>query len=139
MCGSGVIEKKLIRSSFDLPEDPYLPNEVLWRQKEQFSDGVGYGWIDGLKDVAESKVTDLQMKFAGSRFTTNPPTSKEEYMYREIFSKHFPNPSASSTVPTGGKSIACSTETAIKWDKSFQEAADPSGRAIAGVHNDSYH
>ena len=131
------IEKHLIRHAFDTKDDPYLPDEILWRQKEQFSDGVGYNWIDTLKEVAENKVSNLQMKYASSRFPIAPPQTKEEYMYREIFSKHFPSPAAAKTVPTG-KSIACSTPIAIEWDKSFQSMADPSGRAILGVHVDAY-
>ena len=131
------IEKHLIRHAFDDKEEPYLPDEILWRQKEQFSDGVGYNWIDTLKEIAEDKVSDLQMKYASSRFPIAPPQTKEEYMYREIFSKHFPSPAAAKTVPTG-KSIACSTPIAIEWDKSFQSMADPSGRAILGVHVDAY-
>ena len=138
MCPGKSIEKFCLRSAFDEPEDPYLPDEILWRQKEQFSDGVGYSWIDALKATAENKVSDLQMKFAANRFPDSPPTSKEEYMYREIFSHHFPSPSAKKTVPIQGKSIACSTEAAIKWDEAFQNAADPSGRAVAGVHEQAY-
>jgi len=93
------MEKYTLRKAFDDPENPYLPKEVLWRQKEQFSDGVGYGWIDHLKAEAESLVTDLQMKFASSRFPVSTPKSKEEYMYRDLFSKHFPSPAAAGTVP----------------------------------------
>ena len=133
----GRIEKMAIREAFNVKDDPYLPDEVLWRQKEQFSDGVGYNWIDTLKQVADENVSDLQMKYASSRFPIASPSSKEEYMYREIFSKHFPSPSAAKTVPTG-KSIACSTPIAIEWDKSFKDMADPSGRAISGVHVDAY-
>jgi len=131
------IEKRIIREAFDDKDNPYLPDEILWRQKEQFSDGVGYNWIDTLKLVANENVSDLQIKYASSRFPIAPPFSKEEYMYREIFSKHFPSPSAVRTVPTG-KSIACSTPIAIEWDKTFKDMADPSGRAICGVHLDAY-
>ncbi|XP_023324027.1 asparagine synthetase [glutamine-hydrolyzing] 2 [Eurytemora carolleeae] len=131
------IEKYALRKAFDTPEDPYLPQEVLWRQKEQFSDGVGYGWIDHLKIEAENSVTDLQMKFASSRFPVSTPRTKEEYMYRDIFSKHFPAPAAAATVPQG-KSVACSTPAAMAWDESFSRNADPSGRAIAGVHVKAY-
>jgi len=127
------MEKFALRSAFDVPEDPYLPQEVLWRQKEQFSDGVGYSWIDHLKIEAETNVTDLQMKFAASRFPVCTPQTKEEYMYRDIFSKHFPSPAAAATVPQG-KSVACSTPAALAWDESFTNNADPSGRAVAGVH-----
>jgi len=131
------MEKYTLRKAFDDPENPYLPKEVLWRQKEQFSDGVGYGWIDHLKAEAESLVTDLQMKFASSRFPVSTPKSKEEYMYRDLFSKHFPSPAAAGTVPQN-KSIACSTPAALAWDEAWANAADPSGRAISGVHVDAY-
>ncbi len=131
------IEKHLIRKSFDVSGDPYLPEEVLWRQKEQFSDGVGYGWIDSLKAEAERRITDLQMQFAASRFPIHPPLSKEAYFYRELFEHHFPSPFAAKTVPYG-PSIACSSPAAIAWDASFQQNADPSGRAISGIHKDSY-
>ena len=130
-------EKFVLRQAFDTPDDPYLPADILWRQKEQFSDGVGYNWIDTLKAVADTEISDLQMKFASNRFAVSPPATKEEYYYREIFSKHFPSPSAAKTVPQG-KSIACSTPAAIAWDKAFASAADPSGRAISGVHVDAY-
>jgi len=139
MCGGGVVEKKVLREAFDQQEDSFLPPDVLWRQKEQFSDGVGYGWIDALRDVAEKKVTDLQMRFAANRFAISPPASKEAYLYREIFSRHFPSPAAAKTVPEQGKSVACSTEAALKWDASFAGAAvDPSGRAVIGVHERAY-
>ena len=131
------IEKHLVRQSFDVQGDPYLPTEVLWRQKEQFSDGVGYGWIDSLKAQADRQITDLQMQFAASRFPIHPPTSKEAYLYREIFEHHFPSPFAAKTVPYG-PSIACSSPAAIAWDASFQNNADPSGRAIHGVHQQAY-
>ena len=131
------IEKFILRKAFDDENDPYLPHDVLWRQKEQFSDGVGYSWIDSLKETANETITDLQMKFAANRFEVSPPRTKEEYMYRDIFSKHFPSPSAAKTVPQG-KSIACSTPAAIAWDKAFQDSADPSGRAVAGVHVKAY-
>jgi len=131
------MEKYTLRKAFDDPEQPYLPKDVLWRQKEQFSDGVGYGWIDSLKREAETLVTDLMMKFASSRFPVSTPKSKEEYMYRDIFSKHFPSPSAAATVPQN-KSIACSTPAALAWDEAWSKAADPSGRAIAGVHVEAY-
>lgn len=136
MCGDR-IEKWLIRNAFDDKENPYLPKEVLWRQKEQFSDGVGYSWIDMLKVEADKKVTDLQLKYAESRFPTSPPQTKEDYMYREIFQSLFPSPSAVKSVPFG-KSIACSTEKALEWDASFKAAADPSGRCIQGVHTQAY-
>jgi len=137
--GHGRIEKWLIRSAFDTPDDPYLPSEVLWRQKEQFSDGVGYSWIDGLKDHAESVVSDKAMAAAPMVFEENPPLTKEAYLYRSIFESHFPQASARRSVP-GGPSVACSTAAAIKWDASFALAAtqDPSGRSVAGVHADAY-
>ncbi len=131
------MEKYIVRQAFDDPENPYLPKEVLWRQKEQFSDGVGYGWIDHLKMEADKVVTDLQMKFAASRFPVSTPRTKEEYMYRDIFSRHFPSPAAAATVPQG-KSVACSTPAALAWDESFSRNADPSGRAVAGVHVQAY-
>jgi asparagine synthase (glutamine-hydrolysing) len=133
----GRIEKYILRDAFDTPEDPYLPHEILWRQKEQFSDGVGYGWIDSLRALAESSVTDQQFKYAANRFPENTPLTKEAYLYRSIFEEHFPQPSAARTVP-GGPSIACSTARAISWDESFKNRADCSGRSVAGVHLDAY-
>lgn len=130
-------EKYIIRKAFDDAEDPYLPERILWRQKEQFSDGVGYGWIDSLKDWAEREVTDRQMKYAERLFPHNTPQTKEAYLYRSIFQKHFEKEVAALTVP-GGPSIACSTPAAIEWDEAFKNRADPSGRAIAGVHNEAY-
>ena len=111
----------------------YLPDSILWRQKEQFSDGVGYGWIDGLKAHAEAHVSDREFVAAASRFPINPPQSREAYFYRRIFEQLFPGAACAGTVP-GGKSIACSSPAAIAWDAAFAEAADPSGRAVAGVH-----
>ena len=125
----GRIEKHVLRQAFE----GYLPEEILWRQKEQFSDGVGYGWIDALKAHAEKEVTDEMMESARHRFLANPPQSKEEYLYRTIFEEHYPNPMAASLVPTG-PSIACSTPTAYRWSKEFEEMADPSGRAVKGIH-----
>lgn len=130
------IEKYIMRKAFDTPDDPYLPEDILWRQKEQFSDGVGYGWVDSLKDIAESEVTDQQFATAKNRFPHNTPTTKEAYRYRCIFTEYFPGEAAEKTVP-GGKSIACSTERAMTWDASFATRADPSGRA-AGVHDAAY-
>ena len=124
------MEKGILRAAFE----GYLPDSILWRQKEQFSDGVGYGWIDGLKAHAEARVTDRELAAAGKRFPINPPLTKEAYYYRSLFEQFFPTPAAAETVP-GGKSIACSSPAAIAWDASFANAADPSGRAIAGVHN----
>jgi len=130
------IEKWAIRKAFDTPDDPYLPQEILWRQKEQFSDGVGYGWVDHLKAIAEKEVSDQMFGNAANRFPHNTPTTKEGYRYRMIFEECFPGEAAEKTVP-GGKSIACSTERAMNWDKSFAGRADPSGRA-AGVHDSAY-
>lgn len=130
------IEKWSIRKAFDTPDDPYLPSDILWRQKEQFSDGVGYGWIDSLKEVAEREVSDQMFATAKNRFPHNTPTTKEGYRYRMIFEELFPGEAAEQTVP-GGKSIACSTERAMNWDASFANRADPSGRA-AGVHSAAY-
>ncbi len=130
MVGTGRIEKAVLRESFG----GALPDEILWRQKEQFSDGVGYGWIDGLKAHAESVVTDAQLADAASRYPVNPPATKEAYWYRGLFERHFPGDACARTVP-GGKSIACSSSVAIEWDVAFAAAADPSGRAVAGVHN----
>lgn len=129
---SGRIEKAVLRDAFA----GYLPDEILWRQKEQFSDGVGYGWIDGLKAHAEAHVSDRELSAAGSRFPINPPQTKEAYFYRTLFERYYPSPAAAETVP-GGKSIACSSPAAIAWDASFAAAADPSGRAVAGVHWDA--
>ena len=124
------MEKGVLRAAFD----GHLPDEILWRQKEQFSDGVGYGWIDGLKAHAEAQVSDRELAAAASRFPHNPPLTKEAYFYRSVFERVFPSPAAAATVP-GGKSIACSSPAAIAWDAAFANAADPSGRAVAGVHN----
>ena len=126
---SGRIEKAVLREAFE----GYLPKEILWRQKEQFSDGVGYGWIDGLKAHAEAQVSDRELAAADKRFPYNPPQTKEAYYYRSLFEQFYPTPAAAETVP-GGKSIACSSPAAIAWDASFATMADPSGRAVAGVH-----
>ena len=123
------MEKGILRAAFQ----GYLPPEILWRQKEQFSDGVGYGWIDGLKAHAEAQVSDRELAAADKRFPVNPPQTKEAYFYRTLFERHFPTRAAAETVP-GGKSIACSSPAAIAWDASFAAMADPSGRAVAGVH-----
>jgi asparagine synthase (glutamine-hydrolysing) len=128
--GAARMEKGILREAFE----GYLPDSILWRQKEQFSDGVGYGWIDGLKAHAEARVTDRELAAAVKRFPINPPLTKEAYYYRSLFEEFYPGPAAAETVP-GGKSIACSSPAAIAWDASFASAADPSGRAIAGVHN----
>ena len=127
--GSKKIEKSILREAFE----GFLPKEILWRQKEQFSDGVGYGWIDGLKAHAEANVSDAAFAEAIARFPINTPTTKEGYFYRDQFEQAFPGDACANTVP-GGKSIACSSPAAIAWDAAFANAADPSGRAIAGVH-----
>lgn len=123
------MEKAVLREAFE----GYLPDEILWRQKEQFSDGVGYGWIDGLKAHAEAHVSDADFAQAEQRFAINPPQTREAFFYRRIFEEAFPGEGCANTVP-GGKSIACSSPAAIEWDASFANAADPSGRAVAGVH-----
>lgn len=193
----GRIEKYILRKAFDDPADPYLPAKILWRQKEQFSDGcaapalpcpampcydmlcyakqgrrearkdgrrlsfvypppptddsstnnpsllppnqtsVGYGWIDALRDHAAAAVSDQQLDNAPNRFLHNPPLTKEAYFYRAIFEEAYPSPAAAATVP-GGPSIACSTPRAMEWDESFKGRADPSGRAVAAVHDDAY-
>lgn len=133
---NGRIEKWAIRKAFDEPDDPYLPNDILWRQKEQFSDGVGYGWVDHLKAIADKEISDTMFAAAANRFPYNTPTTKEGYRYRMIFEEYFPGEASEKTVP-GGKSIACSTERAMAWDASFANRADPSGRA-AGVHDSAY-
>ncbi|MCK0205616.1 asparagine synthase B [Ornithobacterium rhinotracheale] len=127
------MEKWILRKAFE----DYLPAEVAWRQKEQFSDGVGYSWIDKLKELVNAKVSDEELKNAHHRFPVQTPTSKEEYYYRSIFEEHFPSDAAALTVPSV-PSVACSTPTALKWDKSFQNLNDPSGRAVAKVHADAY-
>ena len=132
MVKDGRIEKHALRSAFA----GYLPDEILWRQKEQFSDGVGYSWIDSLKEHAESEVSDAKMARARFRFALNPPVTKEAYLYRSIFESHFPTDAAVRCVPAG-PSIACSTPTAIAWDEAWAENADPSGRAVRDVHNDA--
>ena len=129
VAGGRPVEKWLLRTAFE----GCLPESILWRQKEQFSDGVGYGWIDGLKAHAEAQVSDAEFAGAERRFPINPPMTKEAYLYRRIFEAHFPGAAAAATVP-GGKSIACSSPAAIAWDAAFATSADPSGRAIAGVH-----
>lgn len=133
MTGEGRMEKHVVREAFG----EYLPDEILWRQKEQFSDGVGYAWIDTLRAVADGEVTDSQLERAAHRFPHQTPATKEAYFYRSIFESHFPGDSAAATVPHG-MSIACSTPTAIRWDRMFRDRADPSGRAVEGVHKDAY-
>ena len=133
MAGNGKIEKWVLRKAFE----DYLPGEIAWRQKEQFSDGVGYGWIDTLKAIAAKEISDDQLKNARYRFPVNPPQNKEEYMYRSIFSEHFPSETAASCVPSV-PSVACSTPEALAWDASFRNQNEPSGRSIKNVHKDSY-
>ena len=133
MAGEGRMEKDILRRAFA----GRLPDEILWRQKEQFSDGVGYGWIDALGDHAEATISDSQLARAGSRFPRNTPTTKESYLYRAIFSHHFPGEAAAATVPEG-PSIACSTPAALAWDASFSDRADPSGRAVLGIHREAW-
>ena len=133
MCPGKTIEKKVVREAFaDL-----LPEEVAWRQKEQFSDGVGYSWIDTLKAITTAAVTDEQMAHAAERFPINPPKNKEEYYYRSIFAEHFPSDSAARSVPSEA-SVACSTAIALEWDAAFRNMNDPSGRAVKGVHEQAY-
>lgn len=128
----GRMEKHILRKAFD----GWVPDEILWRQKEQFSDGVGYSWIDSLKAYAEKEVSDSAMANAAYRFPSKTPQSKEAYLYRSIFEEHFKNPSCAELVPDG-PSIACSTPTAIRWDAAWASLADPSGRAVRGVHDKS--
>ena len=133
MCQGNTIEKRGVREAFcDM-----LPESIVWRQKEQFSDGVGYSWIDTLKKIASESVSDEQMAHAAERFPINTPMNKEEYCYRSIFEEHFPSESAARSVPSV-PSVACSTAAALAWDKAFANLNDPSGRAVKGVHNDCY-
>jgi asparagine synthase (glutamine-hydrolysing) len=127
------MEKWVLRKAFE----EYLPESVAWRQKEQFSDGVGYEWIDTLKDVVHAEVSDTDMEVAHHRFPAQTPRTKEEYYYRSIFEEHFPSETAALTVPSV-PSVACSTPTALAWDASFQNMNEPSGRAIGAVHIDAY-
>ena len=133
MCPGKVIEKKIVREAFaDL-----LPEAVAWRQKEQFSDGVGYSWIDALKAMTSEAVSDEEMAHAAERFPINPPLNKEEYFYRSIFAEHFPSDSAARSVNQEA-SVACSTSVALEWDAAFRGQNDPSGRAVKGVHEQAY-
>ena len=131
--GGGKMEKYALRKAFE----DYLPQGIVWRQKEQFSDGVGYSWIDSLKEYANQHVTDEQMAKAAVRFPINTPMTKEEYYYRSIFTELFPSGTAASTVPSE-PSVACSTAAAIAWDESFKNSLDPSGRSVRGVHEQAY-
>lgn len=133
LCPGATIEKKIVREAFA----NMLPEDVAWRQKEQFSDGVGYSWIDTLKEITANAVSDEQMAHAAERFPINPPMNKEEYYYRSIFEEYFPSESAARSVPSV-PSVACSTAEALAWDASFKNVNDPSGRAVAGVHEDAY-
>jgi asparagine synthase (glutamine-hydrolysing) len=133
MISQGKIEKWILRKTFE----DYLPASIAWRQKEQFSDGVGYGWIDSLKKLTSQAVSDHQLANARYRFPINPPMNKEEYFYRSIFAEHFPSDSAALCVPSV-PSVACSTAEALAWDASFRNINDPSGRAVMNVHNESY-
>ena len=133
MCPGKTIEKRIVREAFA----NMLPDEVAWRQKEQFSDGVGYSWIDTLKKITSDQVSDEQMAHATERFPINPPRNKEEYYYRSIFAEHFPSDSAARSVPSV-PSVACSTAEALAWDEAFKIMNDPSGRAVAGVHEEAY-
>ena len=133
MISKDKIEKHFLRESFK----GYLPEEILWRQKEQFSDGVGYSWIDSLKEYAEESISDDEYKSKEKNHPINTPKSKEELLYRKIFEKHFPDDNCIKCVPSA-KSVACSTEEALRWDKEFSNMIDPSGRSVKKVHNDSY-
>lgn len=133
MCPGKTMEKRIVREAFS----DMLPEEVAWRQKEQFSDGVGYSWIDTLKQITEEAVTDEQMAHAAERFPINTPLCKEEYYYRSIFEEHFPSESAAKSVPHEA-SVACSTAIALEWDEAWKNMNDPSGRAVAGVHDQAY-
>ena len=133
MSGNGKIEKWVLRKAFDA----YLPEEIAWRQKEQFSDGVGYGWIDTLKKITSEQVSDEQLANAVFRFPVNTPRSKEEYFYRAIFSELFPGDEAARCVPSE-PSVACSTAIALEWDEAFKQMNDPSGRAVKSVHEQAY-
>lgn len=133
MCPGKTMEKKIVREAFS----DMLPEEIVWRQKEQFSDGVGYSWIDTLKKMTEELVSDEQMAHAAERFPINTPMCKEEYYYRSIFEEHFPSESAAKSVPHEA-SVACSTAIALEWDAAWKNMNEPSGRAVSGVHNEAY-
>ncbi len=133
MAGNGKMEKWILRKAFE----NYLPESVAWRQKEQFSDGVGYNWIDTLKELTSSMVSDEQMAHVNEAFPINPPMNKEEYYYRTIFTDHFPSESASKCVPSV-PSVACSTPIALEWDAAFKNINDPSGRSVKSVHEQGY-
>ena len=132
MCPGQTIEKKIVREAFA----DMLPAEVAWRQKEQFSDGVGYSWIDTLRSITSKAVSDEEMAHAAERFPIHPPRNKEEYFYRSIFAEHFPSDSAAHSVPSEA-SVACSSATALEWDAAFRGMNEPSGRAVRDIHHDA--
>ncbi|HEX4825080.1 MAG TPA: asparagine synthase B [Candidatus Polarisedimenticolaceae bacterium] len=132
MVEAGGIEKRIVREAFA----GMLPEPILWRQKEQFSDGVGYSWIDSLKAYAEARVSDADFAGAAERFPIGTPQTKESFLYRAIFDELFPGEWAARTIPSG-PSVACSSPAAIAWDPSFAANADPSGRAVKGVHKEA--
>lgn len=133
MTGKDKMEKWILRKAFE----DCLPAEIVWRQKEQFSDGVGYNWINSLKELTAAAVSDEQLANAHYRFPVHPPRSKEEYYYRSIFHEHFPSDTAAACVPSV-PSVACSSAEALAWDASFQNMNDPSGRAVKGIHQEGY-
>lgn len=133
MAGNGKMEKWILRKAFE----DYLPESVAWRQKEQFSDGVGYNWIDTLRALTSSQVSDVQMEKVNETYPINPPMTKEEYFYRTIFHEHFGSDSAAQCVPSV-PSVACSTPIALEWDEAFKKMVDPSGRAVSSVHEQAY-
>ena len=133
MIKNGRIEKWVLREAFK----DYLPESVLWRQKEQFSDGVGYSWIDSLKDLVSKEVSDHNLENASKIYPINTPRNKEEYYYRSIFNNHFPSDASAMSVPSV-PSVACSTPQALEWDEAFKNMNDPSGRSISNIHNESY-
>ena len=133
MIKNGRIEKWVLREAFK----DYLPESVLWRQKEQFSDGVGYSWIDSLKELVSNEVSNSDFENASKIFPINPPQNKEEFYYRSIFKDHFPSDAAAKSVPSV-PSVACSTPQALEWDEAFKNMNDPSGRSVSNIHNESY-
>jgi asparagine synthase (glutamine-hydrolysing) len=133
MAGNGKMEKWILRKAFE----DYLPESVAWRQKEQFSDGVGYNWIDTLREMTSNLVTDEQMSKVNEIYPVNPPMNKEEYYYRTIFTDFFPSEQAALCVPSV-PSVACSTPIALEWDAAFKNLNDPSGRSVSSVHEQGY-
>merc|ERR1719443_1231708 len=136
--GKNRMEKWILRKAFDTPEKPYLPADVLWRQKEQFSDGVGYSWIDSIQAHAARVITDRQLQSAPRRFPVKTPRTKEAYLFRDLFAKHYGDSTAAAQTVGWQDSIACSSEVALKWDASFRGRADASGRSVIGVHLQGY-